>query len=547
MAEELSLLTTVEHEALEIREALPRARAIQAWVNLAVRRELSEDTMRQGVDYLRSLSPKQLKKIRKGLVSATGLIDEMPFVFEVSVGVPKDVLSENPDESIDDAGPGQTADVALLQPVEGQPGSTAEQFDTTNANDTISASDHEANESTALSEIGLKWARRVLGDTYDFDDKTVEDVARTIYEAAGTFSTRTQGDGRKIEPLSRIQRRLEGKSNKQIAEEEGYTHASVNQWFRHRIDINASRADAMSLTETADSVTESGSDIVVSSQETYHDTHDALQDGPIDLATLARLWSAEMGLDQDEEEHLAQTLDSSFGIELDGVHKSVRHRFRLFMKDRLPPLESSELDLDSNEKARLGALFGRVKEDGQYVFTAAPKSAYEITHEDGYLVPERSNQLLSGLRKIFSYMSSERQSASVVHEEPAESLQQATEQLNGAYLGFCLRNAGFSVNESEAIRECIEFDDEGQPKPRMPESQEALRKLQTVLAKNGNRLDPEGDRDVLASLRMLTNIVFGQKTVKDVYYKLHGRDQSISQADVTELLQDGIIKLTQLT
>ncbi len=71
----------------------------------------------------------------------------------------------------------------------------------------------------------------LLGDDFDMTDMTAKDVAQRIYEVAGLFETRTQNDGKKIDPIERIRLFLEGNTYGEIAAQGGYTPKSVAQWF----------------------------------------------------------------------------------------------------------------------------------------------------------------------------------------------------------------------------------------------------------------------------------------------------------------------------
>lgn len=549
MAEEFSLLSSIEQDALEVRDALPRARAIQAWLQLVTERELSQEVAALGADYLRTINAKQLKRIRKELVVATKLFGYMPLAFESSEGgmiaeplvfqvtsgsVSTDALPTS--QMYEDVGQVGDSELDVAQPLdEIDDGLSAD-----TENGTMEAAECT---STALTPKGMKLAVQLLGDSYDFTDKAIDDIADDIYRKAGSPKTFVKGHkDQPIDGIERIKLRLLGLSNAEAAEKVDTTAGAFQIWFSVNVYKNIAKAAHGLETLEQEPATDTASpedEVLVTELEKSAER--------LDHVALAKHWSKEMGLDQDEEEHLIQVLDSSFGIELNGVHKSVRHRFRLFMKDRLPPLESSDLDLDSNEIARLGALFGRGRQDGEYVFTMAPKSAYDIAHENGYLVPGVVAQLESALNKLYRYMSDASSAAVVLPLAEGKALEQTElpEELSDSQVLLRqLEGAGLSGDEAAALKACIEFDETGQPKPRLPEAKEALRKLQTILVKNGKQLDKEEDRDVIASLGMLTNVAFGQKTVRDVYYKLHGRDQSVTFADVTKLIQDGIIKLT---
>jgi hypothetical protein len=411
MAEELSLLSSTERIALDLEEALPRARAIQAWLRLAAERELPDLITEQGVDYLRTLSQKRLKRIRRELASATKLIDDMPFAFLESRD---ETVAEKPEDARDVVGGETKNDLELSEQaseaIEHQSSAvvdpsledfdfsspfgldvldTVVDVDEPNPPDTLEDKEVAQGESSeVLAASGLEWAKKLLGDDYDFTDKSLEDVANDVYVRAGSFRTRRQPGGGKIDPIERIILRLQGVGNGDIARKDNVDVRSVWGWFNDRIDSKIITPSAQSLSES----------------ESESESESMLTESPLSNEQLSELWSEAM--------------------------------------------------------------------------------------------------LLMQLEKI-----------------------------------------GFSSQEAGAVNDCIGFDESGQSKPRLAETTVALQKLQLAFVKNDSKLDKEADKDIMAALRMLTNTAFGQKTVRDVYYKLHGKNQSVTLSDVTILLRDGIIKL----
>lgn len=98
-----------------------------------------------------------------------------------------------------------------------------------------------------------------------------------------------------------------------------------------------------------------------------------------------------------------------------------------------------------------------------------------------------------------------------------------------------LINANFTREEAVALLECFEFEG-GSAKVRRDEATVALNKLQTLLVRQAGNID---DHPALPGLRMLSNPIFGNKTVFDVYFSMHKRDTQITQDSVTEILRDG--------
>ena len=252
----------------------------------------------------------------------------------------------------------------------------------------------------------------------------------------------------------------------------------------------------------------------------------------IDHEQLAKNWAKELEFDDEQTEALIDVLNPQYTLELNSTHKSVRHRFRLAMQAQLPALESDELDLTSNEIARLSALFGRLRTPGGFEFSAAPKSVREVSlDQNDYFIPQRCQEVLSALQKIADYL------------EHADEKQDINQQLVTN-----LEKAGFLADEIEALQTYLTFDDEGTYRNRSDATRSALRKLEGLLVSNVRKIEDLkiDDERTLPSLRMLTNTAFGVKTIEDIYHKLHQRDASTSHEDIEQLLRESIIKITSL-
>lgn len=532
MGEHSPLLTEAERQALElrdIRQHVSRARAVEAMAVYATTVGLDGEAVEAELERIREMSPKALKRLRKQLVAVTELtlrikISEQPTdeMFDVAPVVDTSHLAPTTPEDVTDS---ETLETSQLS----HDDSTYDHIETDSSHELAEQGNHPL--TTEIHQSGLRWAKKLLGDDYDFEHIDARTLAEVIYDAAGSFQTRRQKNGKKIDPISRISKRLRGMTDEQIAEAEGYNTGSVGQWFYTAVSRNINlHRETSEIKEQ--SIPESEQRFIPSPSMIPKQRMETIPEVSVDHAALANVWADKMKLSEDDREYLVQVLDPRYMLELSGTHKNVRHHFRLFMKDMLPELEDSDLQLDSNEIVRLNALFGRVKIEGEYKYQASPLSAFEVIQDNGYVVPQRRNELLMALQKLHDYMSAQT-SRPIAPEELKEV----------SRFERVLRSAGYSDVEVTALEACVEFDEKNTPKVRPPESTEVLKRLQGALVENIGNLDSETDKNVIAALRMLTNTAFGQKTVRDIYYKLHGKDASVTQDSVTAMLKDAIIKL----
>jgi Arc/MetJ-type ribon-helix-helix transcriptional regulator len=255
---------------------------------------------------------------------------------------------------------------------------------------------------------------------------------------------------------------------------------------------------------------------------------ESLENAP-DIIKLAKAWATQMRLEGDKPEMLEQILDPNYQLDLSGSHKDVRHHFRLFMKAKLPELESDEVGLTSNEIARLNALFGRIETPEGHDYKAQPKSVREVCLDKGFFVPQRQAEILSALEKVANYLQIDR--VMDIKNDPDDNMDT---------LEKFAREAEFSQEEIDALKQLITFDEDGKYKSRSDALRSALARVQRLLVEKKLTSHP-----ATPGLRMLTNSAFGVKTLDDVYYKMHERDQSIKKTDVQATMHDGMLQLLQ--
>lgn len=304
-------------------------------------------------------------------------------------------------------------------------------------------------------------------------------------------------------------------NNGDIARQDGVGVRTIWAWFNDRIDAKFRPEETPLVSETEPD------------ESSHSPASEELSINLANTAPFAAYWAKEMKLDSDDSELLTQVLDPNYSLELTGNHRSKLHHFRQYMEKHLPKLEDSDLDLTTNEIARLARLLGRIEEHGEYEFTAKPRSAWETVMVDGYVVPEQRAELFSALEKLHAYMRIEKTS------QETETVVSQFEEV--------LRHAGFSDEQIKGLEATIGLREAEDMDPSA--ANEAVKILQGLFVDNVRKLDEDEDRDLMASLRMITNTAMGRKTVRDVYHRLHGKDSSVTYDSVTQLLESGIIKL----
>lgn len=532
MADQESLLTDNEQRALAVHEDLPRARAIQAWMTYAALQNFDADRLVVGVEEIRNMSPKRLKRVRKDLVAATRLLDDMmaasydmpiqaeqciPGSEPVSELAVDALVSNEKTEaapSVDEKPEALPHEASVSEVVTDQPDEViaelvAESIET----------DSPTTLDPVLSEQGKVWVAKLIAG-YEFGEKTIDEVARDIYVMMGEPKTRLVG-GKKIDPLERITQRLMGESNTEIALRDEVSPSAVSQWFKSFVEKKFLNPKSSVETEQEPEIPHP---TPLRIKQKRVEAGEPVPDGYKDMVTKC---AVEAGLKTDEIEALHEVLDPSFSLEMSGTHRQVRHRFRLYLASKLPNLESDELGLTSNEIARLSRLLGREKQADGFSFTAAPQSAHEISMDHGYLVPQNRDELLRALYKAVNYILSEDDKAELGRTD-SDICQQ-------------LLAAGFSQQEADALLGYITFDEEGKAGSRTPEAAEGLKRLQRILAQSRHKIS---DQEITApGLTMLTNVAFGNKTINDVYYKAHGKDPQITRQQVSDRIIKGIEEL----
>ncbi len=217
-SERPSALTDIEVLAIEVQANLPTALAIAALDRYGQTAELDAESVERYAEAMRTMSPKRLKKLRKALNGAAKLPKLLPKIERSSEA---EVAEER---SLDDMPTATTAE-------------TPEIIDTQVAEPESVLSDTPElvlNDEADVSEFGKTWVLKLIPD-YDFDGKTAQDIATDLYTRMGEPKTRTK-DGKKIDPLERIRRRIQGVTDNEIAAGDGSTPASVQLWFRNFVN-----------------------------------------------------------------------------------------------------------------------------------------------------------------------------------------------------------------------------------------------------------------------------------------------------------------------
>lgn len=561
MIDSNNYLSPAESEALTNDALRQHAKAIDTFLALAALTSIPEPRIAQGVEAIRDTDKAQAKKLRKHFMQTIAALAELlpdaPVVPEETSETLETVRAVEEREVVpDDVAAEETSGVAeeetpeVLTAVEAAEEAVVD-------NDEVSASPAgtvEVPEAQKPEERTIsKWAQDALGDYSEAElrEMSSQEIAELIYKQAGSPPTRRQQNGYKANPVERIRRRVEGVSISEIAERDGTSPAAISQWFikmgqraRHQ-DIsetpNETQAHGVLIasesekSDEAQAVTpaaevEAPHPVAAPSPLLFSRRQVEVQVVPdVDHAALAKGWAEEMELDYEQTEALQDVLDPNYSLELNGIQRQVRHRFRTFITERLPQLESDELGLDTNEIARLNYMFGRAKTSEGYRYQEKPHTVHQAAMDHGYFVPSRRNEALSALQKVSDFLS--RQS------EGTETAEENLDQLVGT-----LEAAGLDGEEIEALTVCLQFDEEGRYRERPEAARRALRQLESFLIAHVADLR-DADPRIAPSLRMLTNTALGVKTLDDVYEKLRARDAGTTKEQVVNLIRDGIVTL----
>lgn len=412
MAEHRSLLTDEENAALEIHEAMPRARALEAWMAYAALNGIDTDRLVAGVERIRGMTKKQLKKVRKSLAAATRVPDFMP------MAIPE--MSEEGEPSV----------LALVEPLESRsvqnpedslhlvvtaPRSEEEEIDDRQMSeqenlpiDDVAEREDLVSGSSELAESSRAWVLKLIPD-YIFDGKSVEQIAEDIYDKMGRPQTRKQPNGHKIDPINRIIMRLEGNSNSAIAQTDQVSADSVHQWFYTFVEKRFSSNSAQQEQASAPSKAETDLD-----SDALLKAHFANRKP---LST-----SVEINKDDDEPHELladrfAEVADfdslrkAAFfgyinphprGKELTLAREQMIASLRNFVEKTIAPLPQLLEHFKTNERTRMQQLFGVKVEDGKV--TSMPKLQHvdmlEHAERNGLDKAKVTESLFSALEKL---------------------------------------------------------------------------------------------------------------------------------------------------
>lgn len=560
-------LTQRQQEALDMKRERSIGKTVTAWVQLAESRGCDDDTVLGTVEKINTLPGGQLKKLRKSLVAALRVEEFIEFPKVPSLdSIAKMALVEsenNPPASIENLtyedvnsyleremmdvyGENSEPAVGYAALVDGA--SAAEP----------SASAEEVGMNVELSEsVYVKtWVAKILGDSYETDGKAVSEIARCIYEAAGSPRVNRGKNGSQPDPIARIQLRLKGYEYAEIAAPEQLSGRNMAQWFSQLV-VKAQKLHSAPDDELIDNTPRVQEEQAVKpALEADAKTEEPLEPAEtpflvtravtpatvkwaakiekheeVDHKELAKRWAKEMGFDDDEDiEALEDMFNPEFMLEQNSVHKKVLNRLRVYIKDNIPNIQDDEYELGHNQLTRVNKMFGRERTADGDTYNGQPLPVREVCLDRDYFVDQRRGEILSALSQLLG--GSDRGIDSQDNEPITEEL-----------LGL-LKKQGFSPEEVDHLVVCIRFDKNERYKERPETTKAALRKLQKLLMDKGQNLD-DADRRVRPSLNMLTNVATGVSTIQEIYAKLHSLDADITKEDVETLLEEGIATLVR--
>ena len=272
-----------EQFALDIHALLPRALAIKALERYAEAAQLDTETAHAYADTLRSMSPKKQEKQRRSLVAVAKLLESLKTeaTFEQPLlDAPveqQDVVPDHHDEqafvgdgmsaqvteltsaSAETQPPLQDNTTAVVQADELQPSEESDtalnELDTQPdehglvlAEQTLTPSTqlHETTELDLgndtmedskkgdgdIAESDLTWAKSIVGDGIELDGMSTLELATLIHKSAGSPRVYKKAGIVPFDPIVRIQHRLEGLTNAQIAARQETTTTRVGSWFK---------------------------------------------------------------------------------------------------------------------------------------------------------------------------------------------------------------------------------------------------------------------------------------------------------------------------
>ena len=207
-----SALTHIEELALEVQSSLPVALAITALDRYAQVNKLDSEWVDQTAEAMRTMSPKQLKKLRKSLSAAAMLSELMPDL--------------TPVVQLPDAEEISVANEPLVA-AESQAADSVE---------------HAGGVESDISESGMQWVLKLIPD-YEFEGMTARKIANDLYRRMGQPKTRAFG-GKKIDPLERMRQRIRGATTSEIAAASDASPQSVDMWFRNFVNARFKEADS---------------------------------------------------------------------------------------------------------------------------------------------------------------------------------------------------------------------------------------------------------------------------------------------------------------
>lgn len=437
MGEHESLLTDKEREALELHEALPRAKALDAWIAYAALNGFEKDQLTAGLDHIRTMSKAQLKRLRKDLAAATRLLDYMTMaatevdteagdhatlslVERLSLSVASETES-NLDQETDE--PSQE-EQPQAEDESSEPEFAIEKYPPTAIPDepieAIAKTAQLASEEIVddlIAEASKRWIRESLKIEVS-DNISLEDMVQKIIQIANPPASRMgKGhNGNYIDAAERVRQKLLGKTYAQISSlEEGSTPGAVQQWFAVRI-IRAIR-EASNDEATPDKAQPSLSEV---------EPEDELDSDAILKEHFAKRKPVSLPVEyKKEEEEPHEALATRFAelAGFDSLQKAAffgyinprptnkelnpnRERminvFKKFVEDTLAPLPVVLQRFDKEQSARIQHLLGVNVKDGKVGSTQKFQhiDMLEYAQRNGHDTARVSESLFSALENL---------------------------------------------------------------------------------------------------------------------------------------------------
>lgn len=178
---------------------------------------------------------------------------------------------------------------------------------------------HVAPQEVKIDVVDGGFVVQMLGEDYEYADKTAVEIADTIYRRAGSPYPKPHR-GRRIDPLDRLTKRVQGLKPAEIAATEGCTTTSVYKWLS-TLKAGIKQRDLFRASDTRESSLEiiEPSIDTVSAESLAEDTAAAsaqesiaqetnLDDEPTHVR-MAYNWAAHLGLDESERAALISFFD----------------------------------------------------------------------------------------------------------------------------------------------------------------------------------------------------------------------------------------------